>query len=169
MSRQENKINQIVGIKGGAIWILEDVFQYSDDFKGATGYSMNTLTQDYIDDMNDIENLTSEYDYLWREAVQGGHTELGLNDYMEFLINENECYGGLYVGDDDSYRYETEKLIDELPEDHKKQIEKEFGVLGKDYVTWQVSSGGRCFNADDEWDVIFRPDLVELIKEYETK
>lgn len=169
MTRQETKINQIVGIKDGELYVLEYVFKHSDDFKGATGYSMGTITQEYIDEMNDIDMLCEEWDYLWREAVQAGNTDEGLREWMENWQYASVNYDGyLFPSDDNSFRYETEKLVNSLPEDQKKQLEEVFGVMGEDYATWNCSGCGRCFNANDEWDVIFRPDLLELIKEYES-
>lgn len=168
MTREETEINQIVGIKDGELYVLEDVFEYSDDFKGATGYSMGTISQSDIDDLNDIDYLESELDYIWREAVQAGNTTDSLRDYMQRLIDECQFYGKLYPLDDDSFRYQTEKLVEELPADQKAELEKVFGVMGEDFVTWSVSGCGRCFNVNDEWDVVFRPDLLELIKQYES-
>lgn len=168
MTREETKINQIVGIKNGELYVLEDVFKYSDGFKGATGYSMNVITQEYIDDMNDIDYLETELDYLWREAVQAGETTDNLREYIESLVDKCQSHGQLYPSDDNSFRYDTEKLVEELPAEQKAELEKVFGVMGKDYATWSVSGCGRCFNANDEWDVIFRPDLLELIKQYES-
>ena len=167
MTREETKINQIVGIKNGELYVLEKVFKHGDGLKGATGYSMGTITQGYIDEMNDIDYLEAELDYLWREAVQAGKTTDSLREYMESLVNECQFYGQLFPLDDNSYRYDTEKLVKELPAEQKAELEKVFGVMGEDYATWSVSSCGRCFNANDEWDVIFRPDLIELIKQYE--
>lgn len=167
MTREETKINQIVGIKNGDLYILDYVFKHGDDFKGATGYHMNILTQDYIDEMNDIHTLCEEYDYIWREAVQAGRTEKGLEEFMQDWIEESSYYDYLFPSDDNSFRYETEKLIEELPTDQKQELEKVFGVMGEDFAAWNCSGCGRCFNADDNWDVIFRPDLVELIKQYE--
>ena len=168
MTRQETKINQIVGIKNNELYVLEHVFKHSDDFKGATGYHMSIITQDYIDEMNDVHFLCEEYSYLWREAVQAGHTELGLQEFMQDWIDSCQYDDLLFPTDDNSFRYMTEKLIKELPEDQKKQIEEVFGVMGEDFAAWDCSGCGRCFNADDEWDVVFRPDLLELIKEYES-
>ena len=167
MTREETKINQIVGIKDGELYVVEKVFRYDNGNKGVTGYSMNVITQKYIDDMNDIDYLEAELDYIWREAVQTGNTTDGLREYMENLVNDCQFYDQLYPLDDNSFRYGTEKLVEELPAEQKAKLEKVFGVMGEDYVTWSVSGCGRCFNANDEWDVIFRPDLLELIKQYE--
>lgn len=168
MTKEEIKINQIVGIKDGELYVLQDVFKYSDGFKGATGYSMGTITQGYIDDMNDIDYLENELDYLWREAVQAGKTTDGLREYMQSLVDECQFYGQLFPLDDNSYRYDTEKLVEELPAEQKAELEKVFGVIGEDFATWSVGSCERCFNANDKWDVVFRPDLLELIKQYES-
>ena len=168
MTKEEIKINQIVGIKGGELYVLEDVFKYSDEFKGATGYSMGTISQSYIDEMNDIDFLESKLDYLWREAVQAGNTTDSLREYMQNLIDECQFYDQLFPLDDNSFRHQTEKLVEELPAEQKVELVKVFGVIGEDYATWSVNGCGRCFKADDEWDVIFRPDLLELIKQYES-
>jgi hypothetical protein len=167
MTREETQINQIVGIKDGELYVLEYVFKHSDGFKGATGYHMGTISQSYIDEMNDPQYLEEEFDYIWREAVQAERTTDSLQDFMQNWIDECSYYGQLYPSDDNSYRYETEKLIEELPADQKEKLEKVFGVMGEDFATWSCSGGGRCFNANDEWDIIFRPDLIELIIEYE--
>lgn len=118
MTREERRINQIVGIKDGRLYTLEYVFKYSDGFKGAKGYCYSTgvITQSY--------------------------------------------------NGDDTYRAKIEKLVEELPSGKKQELEKVFGVMGEDFSIWSVVGRGRCFNANDEWDVIFRPDLVELIREY---
>lgn len=168
MTREETKINQIVGIRDGELYVLEDLFKYGDGFKGATGYHMGTITQSYIDEMNDPYTLAEEYDYIWRESVQAERTELGLQEFMQEWVDSCQYDDLLFPSDDNSFRYQTEKLVEELPEDHKKQLEDTFGVMGEDFAAWSVSGCGRCFNANDEWDVIFRPDLIELIKQYES-
>ena len=168
MTSEKTKINQIVGIKNGELYVLEDVFKHSDGFKGATGYSMGTITQDYIDKMNNIDYLETELDSVWREAVQAERTTDSLQEFMQNWVNECQFYDQLYPSDDNSYRYETEKLIEELPAERKAELEEAFGVMGEDYATWSVSGCGRCFKANDEWDVVFRPDLLELIKQYES-
>lgn len=168
MTREGTTYNQIVGIKDNELWILEDSFQHSDDFKGVTGYHMDTMTQDYIDSRNDTSELMEEYDYLWREAVAAKNTELGLEEYIEMLQRDVECNSdGLFLGDDDSFRYQTEELINNLPKEQKEKLESIFGVMGEDYVTWNCSGCGRCFNADDEWDYVFNPELLEVIKKHE--
>ena len=167
MARQETKINQIVGIKDGELYVLEYVFAHGDNFKGAVGYCMNVLTQDYIDNMNDIRTLCEEYDYLWREAVQAGSTELSLQEFMQRWVDECYYHNQLFPSDDNSFRCQTEKLVEELPAEQKTELEKRFGVMDEDYVTWSCSGCGRCFNADGAWEVVFRADLLELIKQYE--
>lgn len=168
MTREETKFSKIVGIKNGELYVLEYVFQHSSGFRGATGYRMGTISQSYIDEMNDINYLEAELDYLWREAVQAGNTTDSLREFMQSLIDECQFCDQLYPLDDNSFRYQTEKLVEELPAEQKVELEKFFGVMGEDYVTWSVSGCGRCFNPNDKWDIVFRPDLLELIKQYES-
>ena len=170
-NRQETKYNQIVGIKDGCVYVLQESFQYgSDGMRGCCGYSMGTLDQETVDYYNDIDNLTNEFKYLWKDAVASDATEDSLSEFIESVkYNYTEIDNLYYVGDDDSYRYTFHNLIDDLPEDQKKIIEQHFGVKGDDFVDWQVSGGGRCFDPDMEWDVIFRPDLIEVINQFERK
>lgn len=170
-NRQETKYNQIVGIKDGCVYVLQESFLYgSDGMRGCCGYSMGTLDQGTVDYYNDVDNLTNELKYLWKEAVASDDTEDSLVEFLERMkYNYIEIDNLYYVGDDDSYRYQFNNLIDDLPEDQKKIIEQHFGVQGEDFVDWQISGGGRCFDPDMEWDVLFRPDLIEVINDFERK
>lgn len=165
MDRISNKINEIVGIRDGAVYVLEETFQYGDKgMKGATGYSMRPLTREEIDSASDPQNLRD----LWVEAVKEDATDLGLNEWVEDL-EYNMDSDQHYPFDDTSYRTEFNQLLEEEDEETQTKIEEYFGVRGEDYVDWSVVSCGRCFSADDEWDEILNPYALELIKEFEKK
>ena len=160
MVRESTTYNSIVGVKDGEIFVLEETFKHSDTFKGAVGYSMRPLTQDDIDSGNDPEAVRD----LWVDAVIGGHTDLGLEDYAEDM--QRWC-DGYYPCDDGSHRYQFNNLIDELPKKIQNKLKKIFGVRGEDYIDWQVSSGGRCFNSNDKWELVIDEYALELIKQFE--
>ena len=104
---------------------------------------------------------------LWKQAVAGDYTTLGLDDWWEDACDEAEMEGRYYPFDDDSYRYKTNELYEALSDDDREKVEEILGVKGEDYVDFTCGSGGRCFSADTKWDLILRPDLVELINKLE--
>lgn len=170
MSRQGTKYNQIVGIKDGLVYVLEESFQYDEKgMQGCVGYSMHTLLQEDIDRENDMDNLKDEYDYLWREAVAQGVTELGLEEYLEKLIRDADRSGLYFLGDDDSFRYRFNRIVDELPEDQKETLKRYFGEKDVDFVDWTCIGCGRCFDPNEEWDEVFNPGLLEVINEFERR
>lgn len=166
--RQGTKYNQIVGIKDGLVYVLEESFQYGEKgMRGCVGYSMHTLSQEEIDRGNDMDNIKDEYDYLWREAVASQSTELGLEEYLEDLIRDADMSGLYFLGDDDSFRYRFNRIVDELPEDQKETLKRYFGEKDVDFVDWTCNGCGRCFDPNEKWDEIFRPDLIEVINDFE--
>lgn len=162
MTRTSNKINEIVGIRNRAVYVLEETFQYDDDMKGAVGYSMRPLTQEEIDSASDSQNLRD----LWVEAVEADHTDLGLDEWVEDL----ECNmdsDQYYPFEDNSFRAEFKDLLENSSARIKKKIQEVFGIEGEDYVDWSVCSCGRCFSADDEWDEILNKNALKTIKQSE--
>lgn len=164
MADNETKHNAIVGVIDGELAILEYTFEDGENFKGGVGYRMRTMTQEYIDCRKDPDNADED---LWKQAVAGDYTTLGLDDWWEDACDEAEMNNLYYPYDDDSYRYETNELYEALSDDDREKIEEIMGVKGEDYVDFECGSGGRCFDANAEWDLILRPDLVELINKLE--
>lgn len=163
MNRISNKINKIVGIRDGAVYVLEETFQYGDKgMKGAVGYSMRPLTQEEIDSASDSQNLRD----LWVEAVKADVTDLGLDEWVEDLeygMDSNQHY----PFEDTSFRTEFKKLLENSSARIQRKIQDVFGVEGEDYVDWSACSCGRCFSADDEWDEVLNKGALEIIKEFE--
>lgn len=164
MANNETHYNAIVGVINGELAVLEYTFEDSETFKGATGYRMRTMTQEYINGKKDLDDAD---DYLWKQAVAAGDTTLSLEDWWEDLCDEAKCSQLYFPFDDDSFRYKTNELYKALPDNDRKKVEKILGVKGIDYVDFDCSCCGRCLNANKEWDVILRPDLVELINKVE--
>lgn len=159
--------NEIVGVlKNGEVAVLETTFQYTDrkNFKGATGYTMRPMLQQYIDEMNEDESLR-EY---WEEAVAGGYTNKSLEDWAEEVRAELKGTDDLFYMDDTSFRKTFQKAYDKLTEDQKKQFNRVFGEKGKDFVEYDSQSCGRCLSSDpDDYQLILNPDLLKTIAIYE--
>lgn len=163
MTGTSNKFDIIVGIRDGAVYVLEETFQYGDKgMKGAVGYSMQPLTQEEIDNASDPQNLRD----LWVEAVKEDATDLGLYEWVEDLMcnTDSDQY---YPFEDTSFRAEFKELLENSSVRIKRKIQEVFGVEGEDYVDWSVNSCGRSFSVDDEWDEVLSKDALEIIKQFE--
>ena len=63
-------------------------------------YYVGTV-QELKDLVHDTVHNDSEYEYFWKEAVAAGSTTLGLNDWLEILVDDDWCsvlnhYDGTY-------------------------------------------------------------------------
>lgn len=142
-----------VGIKDGELYMLDSIFEYPDGFKGATGTRFTPVTQEEIDQYNNPDHLRdNEYDYFWKESVQAGKTKLGLDEWLQLVIDEAQDYGLAYPGHDNSY-------VDKLTPDDYKHF--------PNAVTFNCIGGGRCFDKNMEFDIVLRPDLIKLINKAE--
>lgn len=164
MSRQAVKYNKIVGIVGGEIYVLDEIFNYGDGFKGATGYSMRPVFQDEIDNGNDPDTVADYYSDLWREQVASGATELGLTEWCEQLVRECGS-GSLYPLDDPSFRDDFKQAVAGASDEIKQAVAE----IGGDCVAWQVCGCGRCFDCDMAWDRLLDRQLWDEIKQAERK
>ena len=163
--RESTKYNKIIGIANGSVYVLEETFKYSDDgFKGCCGYTMSTISQDYIDERNDVDWLCDNYDDVWREAVRAGQTTMGLEDFMDDWVR-NCC--DLFPSDDPSHRSDFEQALEDARPEVAKKVIEYFGADIEDFGAWNNKGCGRCFNKDMEWDELFEPELWEMIRTYE--
>lgn len=170
MNRKETIYNAIVGVlTNGSVIVLDDIFEYDGGFKGATYYAIETLTQDTIDYHNSDDEFMSYAKEVWQDAVATDNTTDSLDDFAELIKQDMENNGLYYCYDDPSFRNRMDDAYEDLSPQHKDALNKIIGVKGKDFVDWESSSCGRI--GDNiyswEWKVVFRPDLVEKIKEYE--
>lgn len=160
--RKETKYNKAVGICGGAVYVLEYIFE-DGSFRGAVGYSMRPVYQDYIDQMCDPENVAEYYSDMWKQAVACGGTELGLAEYCEQVVRDTQADGLLHPMDDPSFRGEFEQVLETCDPETRKAIEK----LGGDCVAWECEGCGRHFSKGMEWEQVFDPKLLAEIEKVE--
>jgi|TARA_R110000822_G_scaffold140208_1_gene277942 hypothetical protein len=153
-SRKSFTHNKPVGIKNGEIYFLNDVFNYKDGMKGATGFSLRPLTQNEVDQRNTDEYYEDYYREIWQMEVQAESTEDGLSDWIENTIKPNE-YDVEYAGHDSSYS--------EHYEEAKKHYDEE------DVVCFEPGSSGRCFNEEllSSFEKVIDHSLIDLIRQYE--
>lgn len=168
--KYEKTYNEIIGItKDHRVVILDHIFEYSDKFKGATRYEMRPLTQAEIDEANDVELASVYAEDLWQIEVANGQTKLGLEEYTQDLIEQAQSDGLYFLGDDPSFRHDTDEAFDKLTDEQKKAFVKVLGEKGIDFMDWSSDCCGRI--GDDyknwDWEILFRPDLLEEIAKYE--
>jgi hypothetical protein len=162
--RDQKNYNEIIGITdSGEIYLLNYIFEstlHGTPFCGATGSILTPLTQAYVDSRNNIDSLKDTYGFLWQEAVKDGNTELGLDDYLQEMMDSEVQYGeGLFLGHDTS---DTHHITDEQTAEIETVLKYKHEIIG-----YECIGGGRCFDRDITWKHIFRPDLLAEIKRVE--
>lgn len=161
-------LREDAGRMGG--YTLETVeCEYDEDGK-LIGYDNNGfefLSQDYIDERNDISWADNEKD-LWEQAVQGGYTTDSLEDWYEGLMNSG-CYD-LFPFDDNSYRDEAKELWENLTDEQKEELAEYVGVKDEDFATFNWVHSLSLGNPNEQdWVVVFDNDLLNQIIEKEKK
>ena len=153
--RKQTDYNEIIGIdEYNSIIICDYIFKYEDGFKGATGTSLAPVSQEYIDERNDIEAFKEEHEWLWKDAVSADATELGFDDYMQELFDDQECNSdGEFFGHDNS---SVHLVSDEFQEEHFP-----------DAATFECIGGGRMFCGVMRFKKVFRKDILDAIVEIE--
>lgn len=165
LNRQETTYNEIIGISSGEIVVLTDTFRYQGDpLKGATGFTIEPLTQDMIDEMRDPENMKE----IWQDLVHSGDTEEGLSGWCERVNEEYNDREGYAWSDDPSFRSEMDEAYEKLTEEQKEKLDNAFGKIGKDFVDWNSRSCGRCIpTKESSYSLLLRPDLLKEVQKYE--
>lgn len=189
MTRQEEKIYKLVGInKDGEIVMCDDIFKYSDGFKGACGTIFEILTKEKAEEINRLVREDGEYGYedLWRECVRGEGTTDGLFEWLEKVVDEELADGKDFVGQDTSYfeylKPELKKLFDSMSEEKLQEMidfinnnnmrndDVYFESIDdfKQNAVFSCVGGGRCFSKDEELPIVFDNELLEKIRIAET-
>ena len=153
--RTETKYNKLIGRIGDSYYFLDDIFKYKDDFKGATGTVLEPVSQESYDETMTVDGFKDRgYDEHWKGAVESGSTELGLDDWLQLVLDQ---YGDEAVYDLSGY---SDDLWDQL---------RDIGLTEEKYPIFTCVGGGRSFSPDMVWDELYNPELWEKIKEVEGK
>lgn len=104
MTRTATTYNEILGrAEGGSVIVLDEVFDYGDGFKGATGTRFEIASREDVEEAIETENFGGYVSGLWQMEVAEGATESGLSEWVEhYFETEEEKIGYLY---DNSYSH----------------------------------------------------------------
>lgn len=155
--RNQKDYYKCVGIKNGTLYMVDYTFEGTMHGKpsiGVTGSCFAPVTQAEIDERNEVENVIESCGFIGQEAVENGETTKSQEDWIEDLIECKLNNGeGLFIGHDTS-------CIHKIPDEIR---EKYF----PDAVTFECIGGGRCFDGDEEFDVLLDEHLLKEIKRLE--
>lgn len=189
MERQEEKIYKLVGLnKDGEIVMCDDIFKYSDGFKGACGSIFEILNKSKAENINRLVREDGDYGYedLWRECVYARETRDGLTEWLESVVDEELESGKDFVGQDTSslnyLEQELERLYKSMPEEKLQEMidfinennyrnnDVYFKSIDdfKQNAIFSCVGGGRCFSKDTKLPIVFDNELLEKIKISET-
>ena len=120
--------------------------------------------------LRDKYEREDEYKDLWKEAVRAGNTELGLDDWIDDVWEEE------YDEDDEEdFPGKDSSFLDYLSEEDRKAADEYLETLGIEVGTWEASgcyspvsfSKSKLFNG---WDFVFDSDEArKWAKRYEEK
>ena len=161
--RLGSKNRILVGIKNGEIIYLENVFWYSASSKGATGIVLEYKTESKAGSLWEDagENPTDYIDRdLWEGAVRADRTDDSYEDFAEQVIREQEDENLSWPNADGSY-------TGFVSESEEKWIRDYFGETEPLVYSW--TGGGRMFDEDYELDAVVNPEVLEIIKEFESE
>lgn len=172
--KSKTDYNKVLGVrKDGQVVIVEYTFEYSDNFKGATGFEMSPLSQTVIDD---YRQNGPEEDYIrdcYEIAVAENGEERSFEDYKAAVLGEVEDSDRTYfAGDDPSFRDVMEGIWEDLSDEDKAKIAEALGATPYegDFVDWEVGSCGRCISTNrDDYSVILDEDLFRAVVAAESK
>lgn len=118
MTRTATVYNEILGRdEHGSVVVLDEVFEYDNGFKGATGSQFEIVSREEVEEAIKTENFEEYAREIWQEGVAGGFTELGLGVWIKhYFGTEEEKIEYLY---DNSYSHMHPAIREafDVPED----------------------------------------------------
>lgn len=155
----------------GVVLMLGSFFEYKDGMKGCTGSKFYFVSPQEIEQRNDLDDIKWNYDYIWKEEVQDGNTELGLDDWAEQFRDSYITNGdGLFVSHDTSYLHKLDRDDAFLKFASNYTGQELTGLYDSDLGTFECVGGGRCFDSNDsdlESYIDGRKLLHDLARKYE--
>ncbi len=137
---------KLIGKIGNEYYFLDETFEHSKNFKGATGTILAPVTQAELDERWEAENMREQ----WQDAVDAGMTNDGLEDWIDYVKRMD---GG-------------ESILDESGANLYDQL-RAIGVKEEEYPFFDCTGGGRCFRQYLIWDKLYDPKLWKVIKKFE--
>lgn len=135
--RKSVKLNKILKMRNGEIVVLQELFDYGDGFKGATGCSIAGHSQEYVDDRNEIATVI---EYL-KDSVDKPAGYPTFREWAKACIQEATYSGQDFPFQDDSY-------ISEIGADKLNAFLVSEGL--EEAAAFECVGGGRMFETQDE-------------------
>ena len=152
-------VNKLVGkTASGEYYWLNNVFEHSDDFKGACGSVFRVITEDQYEEDTSEEALYDRLGGCWQSAVEAGETEMGKQAWVEMVFDcdgDDAIYDLSYSGNGDEI---IELYNKELPEDAEGGERARF---------CECIGGGRCFSKELTFERVYDQAALDLALSYE--
>lgn len=150
-TRKETKYNKVVNIADdGEITVLDGVFIYSDDFKGATGSKFYPVSESEYNDTINEDNVIDSFIDSGAELPKG-HERNGWQSVYDAMSSDEI----------ESFMFDTS--YSELWE----YLRAECGLSLEDAKIFNCVGGGRCFDANFKGNK--NKALSKIIRQYESK
>lgn len=150
--REQTDYYEIIAKDGNEIIMLDYTFKHGDTFKGATGTRFELVSKGEYEERTDRSNIEDEYKWLWQEAIASGNCESSYSEYVDELMQDVDLL-----------------VFDPSYSEHHNKIREMLGVTEEDYPMITCTGGGRMFKHKNEYETIYRQDLLDIISEFETE
>jgi hypothetical protein len=154
--RKGTTYNKLIGKTEDGYAFLNDVFEYSDNFKGATGTVLCPISEEEYEERTDRDSLIDRFEDIWKECVYAGKTTLGLEDWVDEVIR---------IDGAEETAFDTSYWRGQMWDD----IREKTGQTEKEYPVYECTNVGRIFSKNMNWEELYEPELWKLIQEYETE
>ena len=159
----EQKVNKLVGrtTEGDYYW-LDCVFEDGDfedgEHSGAVGSVFRPVSEAEKEEQMDSDDAKERFRDLWQNAVDTNNTELGLDDFVQDVIDMDGDEAFFDLSYYDNGCEIAEIFNSELPNDADESEKAEFS---------ECVGGGRCFNRKIKWDKVYDEAALTLALSYE--
>ncbi len=162
---EREKVNTLIGKTNyDEYYFLDDIFQYKDGFKGATGTSIIPVSKEHYDYATSRDGILERYvdamgEEEWLET-------LGLNE--DDFEDEDEKMSAIEEGIYDLHLAGELNPFEEANYDQEEQMRALPEFSDEDeYPVFEVVGGGRIFGKDVKFEKIYNKTLYNRIRQVE--
>jgi hypothetical protein len=163
-SVEREKVDTLIAKRGEEYYFLDDVFEYKDGFKGATGTIVVPVSKDYYEYATSYDGIVERYVDSMGEDEWLDVLGLDKDDFED----EGEMIEAIEEGIYALYRNGELNPFEEPNYDMVEQMRDLPQFKNEDkYPIFEVIGGGRIFNKDNKFDKIYNKKLYNRIKTLE--
>jgi hypothetical protein len=163
-SVEREKVDTLIAKRDEEYYFLDDVFEYKDGFKGATGTIVVPVSKDYYEYATSYDGIVERY--LDSMGEDEWLDVLGLD--KDDFEDEGEMIEAIEEGIYALYRNGELNPFEEPNYDMVEQMRDLPQFKNEDkYPIFEVIGGGRIFNKDNKFDKIYNKKLYNRIKTLE--